>query len=82
MATAESILVIITSSVLTIFLIVSIVLALLAMKLVKQLKVIADKAEHAVETVEHAGELFKNTSGPLALVKFARNMYKQSKKGK
>lgn len=82
MHNAESILVIIVSSFLTLFLIAMIVLILLAIRLLKQLKRIADKAENAVESIEHAGEIFKNTSGPLALVKFVRNIIKHSKKGK
>jgi Na+-transporting methylmalonyl-CoA/oxaloacetate decarboxylase gamma subunit len=82
MQNAESILVIIVSSFLTLFLITLIVLMVFVIKLIKQLKRIAEKAEHAVETVEHAGELFKNTSGPLALIKFVRNIIKHSKKGK
>jgi hypothetical protein len=82
MENAESILVIINSTFLAIFLIAGIVLFLLAIKLVKQLKLIAAKAEKAVESVEHAGEFFKNTSGPLALVSFVRNIIKHSKKGK
>lgn len=80
MENAESILVIIVSSVLTVFLIVAIVLLGLVIKLVQQLKRIADKTENAVEAVEHAGELFKNTSGPLALFKLVRNMMNRNKK--
>jgi biopolymer transport protein ExbB/TolQ len=82
MQNAESILVVIVSSFLTLFLIVMVVLILQVIKLVKQLKLIADKAEKAVESVEHAGEMLKNTSGPLAIIKFVRNMIKHSKKGK
>lgn len=82
MENAQSILVIIVSSFLTLFLIVTIVLILLVIKLVKQLKIVVDKAEKAVESVEHAGEVLKNTSGPLALVKLVRNIIKYSKKGK
>jgi hypothetical protein len=82
MHNAESILVIIVSSFLTLFLIVTIVLILLLIKLVKQLRIIADKAEKAVESVEHAGEIFKNTAGPLGAMKFMRNVYKQFNKNK
>ncbi len=80
MENAESILVIIVSSFLTLFLIAVIVLLVLVIKLVKQLKKIADKAEKAVESVEHAGDIFKNTAGPLGAAKFMRNVYKQFKK--
>ncbi len=76
---AQSILVIIVSSILTLFLIVLIVLMVLVIKLVKQLRLIADKAEKAVASVESAGQILKNTSGPLALFKVARNLIKHFK---
>ena len=82
MHNAESILVIILSSVLTVFLVVAIILFIMVIKLAQQLKKIADKAEKAVESVEHAGEIFQNTAGPLGALKFMRNVYKQFNKKK
>lgn len=83
MQNAESILVIIVSSVLTLFLVVAIVLLFMVIKLVQQVKKVVDKAENAVESIEQAGELFKNTSGPMAVVKLIRNiMNRNKKKGK
>ncbi len=80
METAALILLIVVSSVLTIFLIVTTVLVVLAIKLVKQLKLIADRAETAVDSVTSAGDMLRNASGPLAIAKlvgsFARKHYK------
>ena len=74
METAALILLIVVSSVLAIFLIVCIVLAVIAVKLVRQLKLIADRAETAVDSVASAGVLLKNASGPLAVAKLATKM--------
>ena len=52
---------------------------LLAIKLMKQLKLIADRAEKAVDSVSSAGTMLRNASGPLAIVKLVRNMVKQHK---
>lgn len=82
MDTASQILIIIVSGVLTIFLIVLIVLLSQVIKLVKQVKLIADKAEKAVESVSTAGEMLRNASGPLAVVKLVRNMVKHYNKSR
>lgn len=80
MEDAAEILVIILSCVLTIFLIVMIIVMTLAIKLIKQLRRIADKAEHAVASVESATEILKNTSGQLAAFKLVQNIVKHFKK--
>lgn len=76
MNTAALILVIIVSATLTIFLIVTIVLVTLAIKLMKKLHTIADHAEKAVDSVATAGDALRNASGPLAIFKMVRNMAK------
>ena len=74
MHNAESILVIIVSSVLTIFLVASIVVLVLVAKLIASIKRIVEHAEQVVETAGEAAEMLKNASGPLALFKVVRNM--------
>ena len=80
MDTAALVLVIIVSVTLTIFLIVTTVLILLAIKLMKKLKLIADQAEKAVDSVSTAGDMLRNASGPLAIAKLVRNLVKNHKK--
>ncbi len=76
MQNAESILVIIVSSVLTLFLIVSIVVLIMIAKLVSAIKRMVDHAEQVVETAGEAAEMLRNASGPLALFKVLRNVVK------
>ncbi len=73
---AESILVIIVSSVLTLFLLVSIIVLVLVARLIAAIKRMVDHAEQVVETAGEAAEMLKNASGPLALFKVLRNVMK------
>jgi sensor c-di-GMP phosphodiesterase-like protein len=82
---ATEVLIIILSVVLTIFLLVSIVAAVLLIKLTRTLHRMADKAEHVVDNVESAATAFKNAAGPLAVGKFLVNIAEsviKKKKGK
>ena len=74
MQNAEAILVIIVSSVLTLFLIVSIIVLVMIAKLVSAIKRMVDHAEQVVETAGEAAEMLRNASGPLALFKVLRNV--------
>jgi len=76
METAALILLIVVSAALTIFLIVAIVLFVVLVKLINKLRYLVEQAEKAVDTVTTAGELLKNASGPLAVVKMVRNIVK------
>ena len=67
-------LVIILSVMLGLFLLISIVLGLLLIKILKRVRMITDKAEHVVENVESVGLFFKKAAGPLALGKFVTNI--------
>ena len=71
---AESILVIIVSATLTVFLIVGIVVLLLIAKLIKAVMRIVERAQQVVETAEEAATMLRNASGPLALFKVIRNI--------
>lgn len=82
MNTAESILVIIVSTTLTLFLIVAIVTLILIAKLVTSVKRVVDHAEKVVETAGEAAEMLRNASGPLAFFKVVRNIIKNIDKMK
>jgi hypothetical protein len=74
MENAETVLVIILSVTLTVFLIVAIVLIVSLIKLSKILREIAEKARVAVDNVEAATLMLKKTAGPLAIGKFLTNI--------
>ncbi len=85
MNTAEQILVIILSSILTIFLILGIVLVISLIKLTKKMKEIAETAREVAGNVEAATDMLRKTAGPLALGKFFVNIAEsvmKHKKGK
>jgi predicted PurR-regulated permease PerM len=64
---AETALVIILSSTLAIFLILSIFVVILVLQLVKKMQQIADKVEHVVDKAESLGELLESSVKPVAV---------------
>jgi type IV secretory pathway VirB3-like protein len=74
MHNAESILVIITSTALTLFLIAGIIVMVLIAKLLNAVRRIVQKAEQVVETAGDAAQMLRNASGPLAFFKVVRNI--------
>jgi hypothetical protein len=85
MNTAEQILVVITSSLLSITLILAIIVLVFVIKLVASLKRIAAKGEQVVENAEAAAEMFTKAAGPLGVLKTIANIVEtvhKHKKGK
>lgn len=85
MNTAESILVIITSSLLSIALILGIILLVAILKLVASIRRIAAKGEQVVENAEAAAQMFTKAAGPLGVLKTIANIVDtvhKHKKGK
>jgi pilus assembly protein TadC len=82
MQDAETILVIILSVTLTIFLIVGIVLVVSLVRLTKTLNSVAEKAQEVVSNVESASEVLKKAAGPVAVGKFIMNISDLFKKKK
>ena len=74
MNTTESILLIILSVFLALFLGLAIALTVLTIKLVKSVKAIVVKAENVVDSVETAAEVVKNASGPIATLRVIKNI--------
>ncbi len=66
---AYQILVVINSVLLALFLILSIVVVVLFLKLVKSLRLIVAKGEHLVDAAEEIGATFKRNAGAAALLK-------------
>jgi hypothetical protein len=74
MDTAAQLLLIIVSATLTVFLIVSIVALILFIQVLKEIKLIARKAEKIADQAEAVGEFFQKTAGPAAIVKLVSNV--------
>lgn len=74
MENAESILIIILSVTLTVFLLVAIVFIASLIKFISYLRIVAAKAEQVVDNVESASAVLKNVAGPLAVGKFFSNV--------
>lgn len=79
---AESILVIILASTLTIFLLLGIVILVLLAKLLRSVKRTVEKAEEVVESAGEATQLLRDVSGPLAVFKLVRNILKHIDKNR
>lgn len=69
MNTAFDVIVIILSSFLFIFLVLSIVATVLVVKLVSTLRAVAAKGEHLVDSAEEIGEALKRNAGAVGLVR-------------
>ncbi|MET1033056.1 MAG: hypothetical protein ABWX94_00990 [Candidatus Saccharimonadales bacterium] len=74
LSTAQQILVIILASALAIFLVLSIVAAVMVVRLLAMLRMVANKAEHIIESVESVGDVFRKTAGPLGVFRFVRSI--------
>jgi heme O synthase-like polyprenyltransferase len=74
MNTAEQVLVVIVSSLLSLALILGIVLLVYAIKLVKNVRRVTAKAEQLVEDAESAASMFRNAAGPLTMLKTIANI--------
>lgn len=79
---AESILVIIVSSVLALFLLVAVIVLVLIARVLVTIKRIVEHAERVIETAGEAAEMLKNVSGPLALFKLIRNIIRAVEKSR
>jgi len=74
MDNATQTLVIIVSSVLTIFLIASIVAVIKIIQILNYIKQISAKAEKVADAAESVGEFFQKTAGPAAIAKLIGNV--------
>ena len=84
MNTAEQILVVLLATALAVFLVLAITAAVYAIKLIKTLQKIADKAQEFVDSAEKTADLVKSAVGQLSLMRFVQNVVsmvqKRSKK--
>lgn len=71
---AQSILLIILSSFLALFLILGCIAFVKFIQILNHLKAISVKAEKIADSAEHVGEFFRHTAGPAALAKLLANI--------
>ncbi|TXG77954.1 hypothetical protein E6P97_00605 [Patescibacteria group bacterium] len=72
--TSYDILVIMLSVMLAIFLVLGIVAMFFIIKILKNVRVITEKAEKIADKAEHITEFFENTAGPVAIGRLLGNI--------
>jgi uncharacterized protein (UPF0335 family) len=77
---ALKILIIIVSSALSLFLIVCIVIGVISVRILRDVRRITRKAEKVIDSAESVSEIFRQATGPLAIIKILRNIVKAAKK--
>jgi uncharacterized protein YoxC len=76
MTTTDTVLLIILTSLLSLFFILCIALVIGLIKLLSSVRRVVAKAEDVVDSVESAAEVLKETQGRLAFFKLVRNIIK------
>jgi hypothetical protein len=82
MNTTFDILVIVLSCLLAIFLVISIISALLVLKLVKALRQIIAKGEHLVDSAEALGDTLRRNAGAVSILKLVMKFVSTMNKSK
>jgi uncharacterized protein (UPF0335 family) len=77
---ALKILILIVSSALSLFLIVCIVIGVISVRILRDVRRITRKAEKVIDSAESVSEIFRQATGPLAIIKILRNIVKAAKK--
>lgn len=74
MTTTETVLLIVVTSLLSVFIIICIAVVLAILKLITTVKLVVAKAETVVDSVESAADVFKNVGGKVTLIKLIKNI--------
>ena len=82
MTTTDEVLLIILTSLLSIFFLIGIFVLVLVVKLLNNIKRVVAKAEGVVDSVEEVAEVFTEARGPLTLFQVVKNLVKLSQKGR
>lgn len=80
MDTAAEVLLIIVSSVLSVFLIVAVVAFIYVISVLRQVKRITQRAENVADSVESAAHVFERTASPLAVLKIIADIVDKATK--
>jgi hypothetical protein len=74
LTTAQQILVIFLSTALGLLLLLAIVIAVMAIRLLMTLRLIINKAEHLIESAEAVGNVFKKAATPMGVFHFLQGV--------
>ncbi|HEU4914511.1 MAG TPA: hypothetical protein VFT16_03870 [Candidatus Saccharimonadales bacterium] len=74
LSTVQQIILVILASALAIFLILAVAIAVMILRLLKTIRMIADKAEKVIETAESVGEVFKKAAAPAGVFHFIQGI--------
>ena len=80
MTTTDTVLVIILTSLLSLFFVLCIAIMIVVLQLLSSVKRIVAKTEDVVDSVESAAEVLRDTQGRLAFFKLVRNVIKLAKR--
>jgi len=80
MTTTDTVLLIILTSLLSLFFLLCIALVISLLKLLSGVRRVIERAESVVDSVESAAEVLKDTQGRLAFFKLIRNIIKLTQK--
>lgn len=79
MNTTFDVLVIVLSCLLGLFLLLSIISAVLVLKLIKSLRSVVAKGEHLVDSAEELGEVLKRNAGAVGMVRMLMKLINSRK---
>lgn len=82
MDTTSTVLVIILTTLLSLFFILCIAAMIAVLKLLTSIRQVVTKAEDLVDSVESAAEVFRDTQGRLAVIKLIKNIIKLAQRSR
>ncbi len=82
LSTVQQIILIILASALALFLVLSVAIAVMIIRLLKTLRMIAGKAEKVVESAEAVGDVFRKAAAPAGVFHFIQGVVDMATKHK
>lgn len=82
MNTTDTVLLIILTSLLSIFFILCIAALVVVLKLLTNVKQVVAKADGVIDSVESAADIFKNVGGKLSLLSLVKNIFEMTQRKK
>ncbi len=82
MDTTDRVLLIILTSLLSVFFLLCITAIVIVIKLLKEVRMVVAKAEDVVDSVESATEVLRHTGDRVALFKLIKTIFKLSQRGR
>ncbi len=82
MSATDTVLVVILTSLLSLFFILCIAVMIMVLKLISSIRTVVAKAEDVVDSVESAAEVFRDTQGKMAIIKVIGNIIKLAQRSR